>query len=223
MSRSRPRFSTLFALGVAGVAALLLVAAVLLGRDAEPAGRTVVTVRLWDQQVAAAYRQSFDAFTAANPDVEVRVDVVAYSTYFDTLRTDVAGDSADDIFWISNAYFSAYADSGAFQMYAGTQPEHRDEVIGLLRAELEKLVNDGVSDDELDVAVGYLTGAFELGLEDTGARMARNGGQLVTTGNVRPIDEQVARWAAVDQVAVKRTIDRVLTTDPIIVTVGPAR
>jgi multiple sugar transport system substrate-binding protein len=112
MSRSRPRFSTLFALGVAGVAALLLVAAVLLGRDAEPAGRTVVTVRLWDQQVAAAYRQSFDAFTAANPDVEVRVDVVAYSTYFDTLRTDVAGDSADDIFWISNAYFSAYADSG---------------------------------------------------------------------------------------------------------------
>jgi len=117
---------------------------------------------------------------------------------------------------------SAYADSGAFQMYAGTQPEHRDEVIALLHAELDKLVNDGISDEELDVAVGYLTGAFELGLEDTGARMARNGGQLVTTGSVRPIDEQVARWAAVDQVAVKRTIDRVLITDPILVTVGPA-
>src|SRR3954452_7040046 len=116
---------------------------------------------------------------------------------------------------------SAYADSGAFQMYAGTQPEHRDEVIALLRAELDKLVNDGISDEELDVAVGYLTGAFELGLEDTGARMARNGGQLITTGSVRPIDEQVARWAAVDQVAVKRTIDRVLTIDPILVTVGP--
>ena len=66
---------------------------------------------------------------------------------------------------------SAYADSGAFQMYAGTQPEHGDEVIGLLRAELDKLVDNGISDEELDVAVGYLTGAFELGLEDTGARM----------------------------------------------------
>jgi len=116
---------------------------------------------------------------------------------------------------------SAYTDSGAFQMYAGTQPEHGDEVIALMRAELDRLVSDGISDDELDVAVGYLTGAFELGLEDTGARMARNGGQLITTGSIRPIDEQVARWAAVDQAAVKRTIGRVFTADPIVVTVGP--
>jgi multiple sugar transport system substrate-binding protein len=38
--------------------------------------------------------------------------MVAYSTYFSTLRTDVAGGSADDIFWLSNAYLAAYADSG---------------------------------------------------------------------------------------------------------------
>ena len=68
-----------------------------------------------------------------------------------------------------------------------------------MRCELDRLVSDGISDDELDVAVGYLTGAFELGLEDTAARMARNGAQLITTGTVRAIDEQVARWAAVDQ------------------------
>jgi predicted Zn-dependent peptidase len=116
---------------------------------------------------------------------------------------------------------SAYADSGAFQMYAGTQPEHARNVIDLMHAELARLVADGISDEELDVAVGYLTGAFELGLEDTGARMARNGGQLITTGSVRPIDEQVDRWAAVDQAAVERTIGRVLASDPIVVTVGP--
>ncbi len=116
---------------------------------------------------------------------------------------------------------SAYADSGAFQMYAGTQPEHASDVIELMKAELARLVADGISDEELDVAVGYLTGAFELGLEDTGSRMARNGGQLITTGFVRPIDEQVARWAAVDQAAVDRVIDRVFTSEPIVVTVGP--
>ena len=38
--------------------------------------------------------------------------MVSYSTYFNTLRTDVAGGSADDIFWISNAYLAGYADSG---------------------------------------------------------------------------------------------------------------
>ena len=92
--------------------AVLLVAAVLLGRSAEPSGRTVITVRLWDEQVATAYRESFDEFTREHPGIEVRVNVVAYSTYFDTLRTDVAGGGADDIFWLSNAYFAGYADGG---------------------------------------------------------------------------------------------------------------
>jgi len=108
----RMRFSTLIALSVVAVMALLIAGAVVLGRDHEPAGRTVITVRLWDQQVAQAYRRSFDEFTRRRPDIEVRVNVVAYSSYFDALRTDVAGGSADDIFWISNAYFAPYADSG---------------------------------------------------------------------------------------------------------------
>ena len=108
----RPRFSTLVVGALALTMAALLVAAVLLGRPSEPTGRTLVTVRLWDEQVAAAYRESFDEFSHTHPDIDVRVNVVAYATYFDTLRTDVAGGSADDIFWVSNAYFANYADSG---------------------------------------------------------------------------------------------------------------
>ena len=96
------------------------VAAMLLGRSDEPGGRTVVTVRLWDEQVAAAYRDSFAEFTREHPDIEVRVNVVAYSTYFDTLRTDVAGGGADDIFWLHNAYFAGYADSGRLMDIAET-------------------------------------------------------------------------------------------------------
>ncbi|MCV7382577.1 ABC transporter substrate-binding protein [Mycolicibacter longobardus] len=111
---SRPRFSTLFAIAVVVVATLLGIAAVLLddASTRSAGGRTVVTVRLWDEQVAAAYRQSFAAFHRAHPDIEVRVNVVAYGTYFDTLRTDVAGGGADDIFWLSDAYLAGYADSG---------------------------------------------------------------------------------------------------------------
>ncbi|MFZ3268121.1 MAG: sugar ABC transporter substrate-binding protein [Mycobacterium sp.] len=110
---SRPRFSTLVTLAWVLLAALLAAAAVLLDVTVRPpSGKTVVTVRLWDQQVAKAYRQSFAAFTRMHPDIEVQTDVVSYSTYFNTLRTDVAGGSADDIFWISNAYLAGYADSG---------------------------------------------------------------------------------------------------------------
>ena len=109
---TRPRFSTLFVCALASAMAVLLAFAVLLGGSSERTGRTVVTVRVWDQQVAEAYRKSFDEFTRAHPDIEVRVDVVAYSSYFDTLRTDVAGGGADDVFWLSNAYFAGYADNG---------------------------------------------------------------------------------------------------------------
>ena len=109
----RPRFSTLVALVLVLVAALLATTAVLLDVWARPrGGKTIVTVRLWDELVAAAYRQSFAAFTRAHPGIEVRTDLVAYSTYFNTLRTDVAAGNADDIFWLSNAYLAGYADSG---------------------------------------------------------------------------------------------------------------
>lgn len=111
---SRPRFSTLFAVAVVALAALLAAAAVLLDNAAtrSAGAKTVVTVRLWDEQVAVAYRESFAEFNRAHPDIEVRANVVSYATYFDTLRTDVAGGGADDIFWLSNAYLAGYSDSG---------------------------------------------------------------------------------------------------------------
>jgi multiple sugar transport system substrate-binding protein len=109
----RPRFSALVAGALALVAVLLGATAVLLDYSSEPhGGKIVVTVRVWAEQIAAAYRQSFAAFTRAHPDIEVHTNVVSYSTYFNTLRTDVAGGSADDIFWLSAAYLAAYADSG---------------------------------------------------------------------------------------------------------------
>jgi multiple sugar transport system substrate-binding protein len=110
--RLRPKVSTLVTGALALAMALLLVAAVLLDRTTEPVGRTVVTMRLWDEQVAAAYRESFDEFTRIHPDIDVQLNVVPYASYFNTLRTDAAGGSADDIFWLSNAYFAGYADSG---------------------------------------------------------------------------------------------------------------
>ncbi|WP_041314465.1 ABC transporter substrate-binding protein [Mycobacterium sp. JS623] len=124
----RPRVSTLVAAGVAVTMAVLLVVALLLGQTDEGAGRTVVTMRLWDEQVAAAYRESFAEFTREHPDIEVHVNVVAYSSYFDTLRTDVAGGSADDIFWLSNAYFSRYADSGRLMRVNASQAWDRSVV-----------------------------------------------------------------------------------------------
>lgn len=134
---TRLRISTLVAVAVVLMAALLATTAVLLDLSATPrGGKTVVTVRLWDEQVATAYQESFAAFTRAHPEIEVRTNVVAYSTYFDTLRTDVAGGSADDIFWLSNAYLAAYADSGRLM--------HIDVAADWEPAVVEQFTRDGV-------------------------------------------------------------------------------
>lgn len=109
---TRPRSSTLVLMALLTVSAMLAGFAILLGRTAHPAGKTIVTVRLWDEQVAAAYRESFTEFSREHPGIEVRTTLVSYATYFDTLRTDVAGGGADDIFWINNSHFAEYADNG---------------------------------------------------------------------------------------------------------------
>jgi multiple sugar transport system substrate-binding protein len=109
----RPRSSTLAAGALGLVVVLLAAIAVLLNYSGEPHGnKIVVRVRVWAAPIAEAYRESFAAFNRTHPDIEVRINLVAYSTYFNTLRTDVAGGSADDIFWLSNAYLAAYADNG---------------------------------------------------------------------------------------------------------------
>jgi predicted Zn-dependent peptidase len=116
---------------------------------------------------------------------------------------------------------SCYADAGIWAISAGTLPDNADEVLALIVEQLDLLRAHGLSDDEIDVAKGALTGTFELGLEDTGSRMSRNGALLCTRGEIVPVDEQVRRWLAVDQAATRRAIERVYAAEPIVVTLGP--
>ena len=117
---------------------------------------------------------------------------------------------------------SAYADTGAWSVYAGSMPEHAGEVRGLVVSELDRLCSGGITSDELAVALGYLTGAYEMGLEDTGARMSRLGGMLVTLGTVRSVEEQLTRWEAVTLDDVHRVVAEVYGAGrPVTVAVGP--
>jgi len=68
--------------------------------------------RTWDENAAKAYQQTFAKFTAANPGITVKTEVVAWADYFTKLRTDVAGGSAPDVFWLNNSNLAAYARNG---------------------------------------------------------------------------------------------------------------
>jgi predicted Zn-dependent peptidase len=114
-----------------------------------------------------------------------------------------------------------FCDAGALTIYAATTPARVDEVLDLVDAEIDQLGNEGVTADELDVALGYLEGSLVLGLEDSGSRMARLGGSLTVRGHVRTIDEQLDRYRAVTRADVQRVAQQVLSGPRSLAAVGP--
>lgn len=115
----------------------------------------------------------------------------------------------------------SYADAGALTIYAGTAPEHVAEVAGLIDVELTRIRAEGITDEELEVAVGYLVGSSLLGLEDASSRMARLGGQLTVRGALIDIETQLDRYRAVSADDVVRVAERVLCGSRSVALVGP--
>jgi len=119
------------------------------------------------------------------------------------------------------SWVSSYSDSGTLGVYAGTGPGRSAQLVDALEGEIEAVLADGVTADEVRVAVGYLAGATELGLEDSGSRMTRLGRMLLSTGEVVSIDEQLERLHAVTVDDVDRVLRAVLRGPRSVAAVGP--
>jgi predicted Zn-dependent peptidase len=95
------------------------------------------------------------------------------------------------------SFSSSYSDSGLFGLYAGCSPAKAGQVAELLLGEFRRLAEGGVSDDELARAVGQLSGASALALEDSDTRMSRLGRSEITLGEFADLDESLRRLALV--------------------------
>lgn len=91
------------------------------------------------------------------------------------------------------SFAPAYADAGLFSMYAGCAPAKAATVAALMRSELERLADGGVTADELQRATGQLAGASALALEDSSTRMSRLGRAELTMGEFIDLDEAMRR------------------------------
>lgn len=95
------------------------------------------------------------------------------------------------------AFDTAYVDYGHFGMYAGCAPKNVDLVEQLMREQLVDLATVGPTDAELARVKGQLRGAMALGLEDSGARMARLGRAEVVHGRFIPLELTLSRINAI--------------------------
>lgn len=95
-----------------------------------------------------------------------------------------------------HAFRMPFLETGSSAVYVGTTPSQTVEVLKLIRAELDKMMADGITDEELERAKGNVEGGLALSLEDTNGRMTQLGRHETTGVAHLSVDEIVARIEA---------------------------
>ncbi|MDF0532056.1 pitrilysin family protein [Tsukamurella sp. 8F] len=117
----------------------------------------------------------------------------------------------------------AFADTGAFTVYAGCSPDRLGEVARVARGVLEAVRDEGITPVELARAQGALRGGLVLGLEDVQSRMHRIGRQETTYQNQRSVARTVRGIDSVTADDVRRVASDVLSRPFGGAVVGPYR
>jgi predicted Zn-dependent peptidase len=119
------------------------------------------------------------------------------------------------------SYQYEYTEAGEFAAYAGTTPARAEEVVGLLRREIDDVASGGLGAEEFDRAKGHVKGSLVLALEDPGGRMSRLGKSEIAHGEILTVDEALARIEAVSLDDARRVAKRVLSQPMTLTVLGP--
>ncbi len=118
------------------------------------------------------------------------------------------------------SYQHGYSDSGFFGLYAGCSVENSEEVVRLMRAQLESIAASGVSQEEFDLALGNITGSLALRFEATLARMNRLVGTELGSGEYLSVSEVLERFNSQGLSDVVRVAQRIASAPSSLVVVG---
>ena len=119
------------------------------------------------------------------------------------------------------SFHALYQDTGQFTVYAGTRPGNAEQVVRLIQTEIERVLDSGITAEELSRAKESIKGHLVLGLESTRNRMTRLGKNMVTGGELLSVDEVVDCIDAVDLQAVARLASEVLGGERVLAMIGP--
>jgi predicted Zn-dependent peptidase len=106
-----------------------------------------------------------------------------------------------------STFSASYADTGTFGVHAGFDPEDAERVVRAILDQLDRIVSDPVSTDELDRARAYTRGRLELRMEDSGAVAGWIGSGESLLPRILTVDEVIEQLDAVtvdDLLAVAR-------------------
>lgn len=117
---------------------------------------------------------------------------------------------------------SAYIGTGTFDISAGMSSENVEHVAELITAEIKRIKEEKLSDEEIERAKIQLRGNYILANENVGARMQSIGRTALLNKPLKTQDEVINKIMAVTAEDTAEIIDRVLDTSTLsVVAAGP--
>ena len=108
---------------------------------------------------------------------------------------------------------STFSDVGVFTIYAGTSPQHLDEVLDLSLTEMRRVVSESVSEDELKLAKDQALSSILLGLESSSARASALARQEIIHGRRISPAESMEKLEAVTPEDMQRVAQQYFTSE----------
>ncbi len=118
------------------------------------------------------------------------------------------------------SFNQGYSDASTFGLYAGCSPAKAEQVTRLMLDEFEKIAQSGITSDELELAIGNISGGLALKFESSQARMSRLVGSEMSTGEFFDLDETIERFSDVTADQVQSLVQDLLRGERTIVAVG---
>lgn len=117
-----------------------------------------------------------------------------------------------------------YADAGAVEISAGVDPAQLPAAIEAILAELARLVDQAVGEEELAKSKAYLAGGLELRMDDTRHLASWIGGQEALHDRVYTLDDALAAVEAVRSEDIQRLAQTLFRDDALrMAVVAPGR
>lgn len=116
------------------------------------------------------------------------------------------------------SYPSSYKNAGLFTIYAGMNPEHINNVIRMIREEIDTMIKKGISVDEMEKSKEQLKGSYILGLESTSSRMNSIGKSELMLRRIYSPEQVLKKIEEINMENLLKVINRIFDLDNISIT-----
>jgi predicted Zn-dependent peptidase len=120
------------------------------------------------------------------------------------------------------SFASHYSDSGMFGVGVGCLPARMDDVLEVVRSEMQLLAERGITAEELERGKGQLRGGLVLSMEESGTRMSRIAKAELLYDELPGIDEVISRINAVTVEDVQLLAKELFDQPETLAVVGPS-